>query len=284
MFDVKIAVDANRPKFIPAVVPLNLLPRLARLTDQPAAWWSGQLYKFALRPTEEAQRLVQQRIESLGVDFSRPIVGLHVRRTDKILEAFEQPIDEYMVKVDEFYDSVEAVRATRRVYVATDDYSVIKELKATYAHYEILSNEAASRRAFDPQSRYSFETLLDILTDMEILQRCDFVVCTFSSNVCRNLHELRMAHSPESAQWLVSLDTAYHSYNQRPQLAEIVAVSRETRRLGLRIGERVVVSISFQQFGQYFVRAAANQTTSGYLMRFFAEAVPDAVPFPLPVL
>ena len=57
--------------------------------------------------------------------------SVHVRRTDKInLEAAFHSLDEYMKHVKEYYDQLQRTQnVTRRVYLATDDPSVLSEAK-----------------------------------------------------------------------------------------------------------------------------------------------------------
>ena len=57
---------------------------------------------------------------------------IHVRRTDKVgAEAAFHSIDEYMSHVDDYYDTLEKHQhvGRRRVYIATDDPSVIDDAK-----------------------------------------------------------------------------------------------------------------------------------------------------------
>ena len=57
--------------------------------------------------------------------------SLHVRRTDKTREAAYHALEEYMVHVVEWYDSYELSHPNiqRKVYLATDEQSIIKEAK-----------------------------------------------------------------------------------------------------------------------------------------------------------
>ena len=59
---------------------------------------------------------------------------MHVRRTDKILEARYHEIAEYMQYVIRWYDIYDMKhmgekKVKRRVYIATDDPSVIQQAK-----------------------------------------------------------------------------------------------------------------------------------------------------------
>lgn len=57
---------------------------------------------------------------------------IHVRRTDKVgAEAAFHSIDEYMMHVENYYETLETHEQVdrRRVYIATDDTSVISDTK-----------------------------------------------------------------------------------------------------------------------------------------------------------
>jgi len=61
--------------------------------------------------------------------------SIHVRRTDKVgVEAAFHSVDEYMTYVEEYYDTVEKYQRVdrRRVYIASDDSSVITDAKRKY--------------------------------------------------------------------------------------------------------------------------------------------------------
>lgn len=67
---------------------------------------------------------------------------MHVRRTDKVgTEAAFHPIEEYMVHVEDHYQSL-AQRMhvdKKRVYLATDDPSLLQEAKSKWVHYSLYS-------------------------------------------------------------------------------------------------------------------------------------------------
>ena len=63
------------------------------------------------------------------------VCRIHVRRTDKVgAEAAFHKIDEYMSHVDEYYNILEKRQHVdrRRVYIASDDSSVIDDAKRKY--------------------------------------------------------------------------------------------------------------------------------------------------------
>jgi len=159
--------------------------------------------------------------------ISGPIVGLQVRRTDKVgTEAAFHPVEEYMRWVDYWFriqqyihdrDSVASPppphhtprKIPKRVFVATDDPSVITELRSKYPTYQIYSNEEAAKTAQLGQ-RYSDVSLMGVLADIRLLGKCDYLVCTFSSQVCRIGYELMQVNAGDKAEAFHSLDDIYY--------------------------------------------------------------------------
>ena len=62
-----------------------------------------------------------------SMKFESPVVGIHVRRTDKVgTEAAFHPVEEYMKHVEEWFEKHELNHepGPRRVFVASDDPKV----------------------------------------------------------------------------------------------------------------------------------------------------------------
>ena len=142
-----------RPPFLPLAIPRDLSDRMIRLHGDPQVWWIGQFMKFLLRYQPDTQKMLDEAKEKMK--FQNPVVGcvyalfafifsilknefsvscsVHVRRTDKVgTEAAFHSIDEYMLHVGDFFDQLEMkekIAVTRRVYLASDDPSVIPEAK-----------------------------------------------------------------------------------------------------------------------------------------------------------
>ena len=53
-----------------------------RIHGDPIVWWVSQFLKYLLRPQPETSHMLAEAEKELG--FSKPIVGIHVRRTDKV--------------------------------------------------------------------------------------------------------------------------------------------------------------------------------------------------------
>lgn len=117
-----------RPAFIPPAIPADLAPRLLRLHGDPVVWWVGEFLRYLLRPQPEmadylASVLSKSRQEALqqvhlldpSGSADLPMVGIHVRRTDKIgTEAAFHPVSEYMayVSTGKFGESTTVQKST----------------------------------------------------------------------------------------------------------------------------------------------------------------------------
>lgn len=124
-------------------------------------------------------------------------------------EAAFHPIEEYMIHVEEQFQLL-ARRVhvdKKRVYLATDDPSLLQEAKnksvtvparvflhkySFYGHtfllfrypeYEFISDNSISWSA-GLHNRYTENSLRGVILDIHFLSQTDFLVCTFSSQVC----------------------------------------------------------------------------------------------------
>ena len=73
-----------RPPYLPLAVPADLANRLGRLHGDPFVWWAGQLLHYLLRPQRATQLMLDDIVSRLD-GFKSPIVGIHIRRTDKVI-------------------------------------------------------------------------------------------------------------------------------------------------------------------------------------------------------
>lgn len=94
-----------------------------------------------------------------------------------------------MSYVDEYYNQLELKGPVdkRRIYLASDDPKVLADARTKYSHYEILGDPNISKTAA-VSTRYSGTSLNGIIIDIHMLSMCDYLVCTFSSQVSFNYH------------------------------------------------------------------------------------------------
>ncbi|EMP40970.1 Alpha-(1,6)-fucosyltransferase [Chelonia mydas] len=199
-----------RPPYLPLAVPEDLADRLIRVHGDPAVWWVSQFVKYLIRPQPWLEKEIEEATRKLG--FKHPVIGVHVRRTDKVgTEAAFHPIEEYMVHVEERFQLL-ARRMhidKKRVYLATDDPSLLQEAKSKYPNYEFISDNSISWSA-GLHNRYTENSLRGVILDIHFLSQADFLVCTFSSQVCRVAYEIMQTLHPDASAYFHSLDDIYY--------------------------------------------------------------------------
>lgn len=209
-----------KPDFLPLVIPRQISDRLVRLSGEPFIWFIGQLIKYIMRPSDRLKRYLDH-FKQMN-QFTHPIVGIHVRRTDKIgTEAKFHSIDEYMSFVDDFYNRLDLRnernsinnKTLRRVYLATDEPEVWKtEITSYQEKSHVFIGDIKLSESADPSKRSGFESLHNVVVDLLLLSECDYIVCTFSSQICRLAFELMQTRISEDDKSLsaYSLDDIYY--------------------------------------------------------------------------
>ncbi|EDV91777.1 alpha-(1,6)-fucosyltransferase [Drosophila grimshawi] len=233
-----------RPPYLPLAVPEDLAPRLKRLHGDPIVWWVGQFLKYLLRPQSATRDFLNSSMRKLG--WERPIVGVHVRRTDKVgTEAAFHGIEEYMTHVEDYYRTMEVNGSSvvRRIFLASDDARVIEEARKSYPQYQIVGDPEVARMAA-VSTRYTDTALNGIILDIHLLSMSDYLVCTFSSQVCRVAYEIMQTMHPDAAYRFKSLDDIYYYGGQNPhnRRAVIAHKPRTHEDLQLKVGDLVSVA------------------------------------------
>ncbi|XP_029281696.1 alpha-(1,6)-fucosyltransferase [Cottoperca gobio] len=233
-----------RPPYLPLAIPEDLAPRLHRLHGDPSVWWVSQFVKYLVRPQTWLEKEIQQTTAKLG--FKHPIIGVHVRRTDKVgTEAAFHPIEEYMLHVEEQFQHL-ARRVhidKKRVYLATDDPSLLQEAKTKYPDYEFISDNSISWSA-GLHNRYTENSLRGVILDIYFLSQTDFLVCTFSSQVCRVAYEIMQTLHPDASSFFYSLDDIYYfgGQNAHNQIAIYPHQPRNNEDIPLEPGDVIGVA------------------------------------------
>lgn len=230
-----------KPMFQPPAVPADIAQRLKKIHGYPLVWWVGQVLKYLMRPNDSTKMLLENKKNK--IEFENPIVGVHVRRTDKVgTEAAFHDIDEYMSKVKQYFDSLEVKPKVKRVYLASDDPKVINTAKQRYPDFKIIGDADIAQTA-SVARRYSTSSLHGIIIDIHFLSLSDHLVCTFSSQVCRVAYELMQTHHIDAHDKFVSLDDIYYYGGQNPH-PHIVIKNHAPKKEGeieLRIGDKMEV-------------------------------------------
>uniref|UniRef100_A0A914LJW8 GT23 domain-containing protein n=1 Tax=Meloidogyne incognita TaxID=6306 RepID=A0A914LJW8_MELIC len=111
----------------------------------------------------------------------------------------------------------------KRVFIATDDPSVITEAREKYGSngWMIFGNDEIANAA-KPNTRYTDRSLLGVITDVRLLAECSYIVCTFSSQVCRIGYELMQTRVGDAGNDVHSIDDIYYFGGQSAHEMEAI--------------------------------------------------------------
>ena len=252
-------IDSMRPRpdFLPLAVPVQIADRLEHLHGSPIAWFLGQIMHYSMRLSEDMEQFIADA--KYRLNFRTPIVGIHVRRTDKVgSEAAFHPLSEYMKLVEDYYQNLELSRSRmgnkevieKLVYLATDDPGIwTKELPAWEEKGFSFLGDAEVANSAGIGTRYAVDSLRNVILDIWLLSQCDYLVCTFSSQVCRVAYELMQTRAvngtiPDWSQAFDSLDDIYYFGGQsdHDQIAILKHVSRAEGELDMDIGDTIGIA------------------------------------------
>lgn len=170
--------------------------------------YGNELKKFCIQLDEdflkmEAKRIfklqpsIQTKINVLKKGLSSFDLGVHVRTGDKITtkEMAKIPLEYYFKQIAEF----QAASGKKKIsiYLMTDSATVIAQFKKkadpTWVIVSIPSPITNQDGHFQNQFNsypigMKMEAYIHFLTEIQILQTCPTVLCTFSSNIGRFLY------------------------------------------------------------------------------------------------
>ena len=201
------------PLSVPAVFRQDLILQ----TDNPSVWYMGQLVEFLTKPTSLLDTFLGAKVMELEIG-EKPIAGLHVRRGDFSEVVAPQPIEKYLALVEDFFlqCDLKADRPVeRRVFLATDDESVLEVVKANYPQYTVFTNSSHSQHAVNKWHGYYSSgeevsaAIGEIILDTLILSKVDFFVGTLTSHVSKVVAMLRAARDPNAEESMFSLDSDF---------------------------------------------------------------------------
>jgi glycoprotein 6-alpha-L-fucosyltransferase len=88
-------------------------------------------------------------------------------------------------------------------------HQVIDEARQKYPNYEIIGDPDIAKAAA-VSTRYTDSSLNGIILDIHLLSLSDYLVCTFSSQVCRVAYEIMQTMYPDASNRFKSLDDIYY--------------------------------------------------------------------------
>uniref|UniRef100_A0A1I7T3K4 Alpha-(1,6)-fucosyltransferase n=1 Tax=Caenorhabditis tropicalis TaxID=1561998 RepID=A0A1I7T3K4_9PELO len=236
----------TKPAFLPQAVPEQLLGNLTALHSHPPAFFVGAFISYLMRFNSETKQKLEESVKA--IEFEKgPVVGLQIRRTDKVgTEAAFHGLKEYM-EWTEIWFKVEEKRQgkklKRRIFIASDDPTVVPEAKNDYPEYEVYGSTEIAKTA-QLNNRYTDASLMGVITDIYILSKVDYLVCTFSSQVCRMGYELRQPAGADDGSKFHSLDDIYYFGGQQAHEVVVIEdhVALNNKEIDLKIGDKVGIA------------------------------------------
>lgn len=150
-----------------------------------------------------------------------------------------------MTHVEDYYltQEINGTTMERRIFLASDDARVIDEARKKYPQYEIIGDAEVARMAA-VSTRYTDTGLNGIILDIHLLSISDYLVCTFSSQVCRVGYEIMQTLYPDAGNRFKSLDDIYYygGQNQHNRQVVIPHKARNHDELQLKTGDLVGVA------------------------------------------
>ena len=270
-----------RPKQMPLSVPEDLYDSILLFHGSPFVWWIGQFCKYIFKFQPSLENEIINKKRDLG--FGKPIVGVHIRRTDKISsEALLHEVEEYMYWVELYYKKLSRKQDIEKksVYLSTDDVSVVTQLKKLYPKYAFVNDHHVSETATITK-RYTDESLRGIIGDIELLSDTDFLVCTFSSQVCRLAYEIMNNKYTDASQRFRSLDDIYYFGGQQEHKVKAIwpHKAKENSEIGFQIGDSIGIAGNHWNGEAKGVHYATHK--SGLFPAYKVEDIHDVSDFPI---
>ena len=129
-----------------------------------------------------AKTLAQVKSLHDSINLPDEYIGFHIRRGDKILESNEISNYRYIQK------SIQICETHRSVFVLTDDYSVIKELKDAFNDWNFYTLTNPNEKGYEfleYMSKPADERrndMIKLFASMEVLRNSNYFVGTYSAN------------------------------------------------------------------------------------------------------
>ena len=117
-----------------------------------------------------------------SVIISLPYIGFHLRRGDKKKET-------RLISVDKYLEKAEKLSSIRTAFVATDDYTVVEEVREKFPAWTIYTLTSPTERGYyqgnqEKKSKQQIRSeIIRLFAEVELLSEAEYFFGTFSSNV-----------------------------------------------------------------------------------------------------
>lgn len=177
--------------------------------DIPELGLSGDLHdicKYLIEITyqfnEEYTNKIQELIHTIQLPPS--YIGMHIRRGDKILEREFKDIDTY-------FKIASSISDIKDVFILTDDYKVITDIKERYKNWNIYTLTFPYEHGFSlKQSTSNPETMdremVKVIASLEVLKSSEAFIGTVSTNpgmFLGMIMDTDKVHYIDSTDWVI---------------------------------------------------------------------------------
>ena len=273
-------VDGAPFDWDPPSVPPDVFRLVAPFHARPEVWYAGVLADWLMRPAGARDAARREWAASVGLSERsaakkeqqaspqpyKPYIGVHVRRTDKIVSLMDVSTGQQTTPeaagtaLDEYIAAAEAAWAAGRatadpttpwprhptIYLATDDDTVLEEVKRGHPHITFVSHPVGASTAHAFATRATPTAAVGIADDIHFLSHAVFLVGSFSSQVSRLAYELAQvvgpaAHGPAADASLTthSVDAAWYA-GGGPRLRFCATVTFASRRVRVDEGDALL--------------------------------------------
>eukprot|EP01084_Bolivina_argentea_P094204 169344_1 len=192
-------------------IPLKFEYKLKELHVDPVLFFHGILTKYFLRLLPKPVQLYDELL--LDLKYKRrlhpylPVIGLHIRRGDKYLEANLYPLTVYLKIIKYYLRQINSQDAI--IILATDDKIVVENMVTYKLFTNPYSIHIVNANNVTISQRKSDNALISIVFDMLLLAESDFFVGQDSSNVASVVVQLMATRFSNHKIRTVSVDNIF---------------------------------------------------------------------------
>nr|XP_018905215.1 PREDICTED: alpha-(1,6)-fucosyltransferase-like [Bemisia tabaci] len=212
-----LSAYSGRQDFLPGTIPKDLASRLIKVHSNPEVWWTAQFLHYLMKYQPSVQKALNTFANE--TEFFNPVVGVHIHRPTRFDHTgIYRPVEDYMSEVEDYYSRLNLSYPVmeKAIYLATNDVDLFEEIQEKYPDYSILGDGNFSLFTVQ-ENQCNVVALNAVLTNVHYLARSDFLVCAFSSEVCRLAYEVMNSVIPDAFNRFRSIDLDYYFEGQVPE-------------------------------------------------------------------
>ncbi|KAL7080323.1 hypothetical protein ACQ4LE_000709 [Meloidogyne hapla] len=294
--DERYLLNKTELLHIPEAAPKSLESFLLKHHSNPHVWFQGQLLKYVWKLNENIENAVNQNYAKIPFECG-PVVGINFRRSDKYVNSNFFNLDEYMKWVDLWFDVMIDYNHTsnkhskyctnkRILYIATDEpKTLVNEANKKWGNrYRIYHSnlDKLEGRDYYTKKKRTKDYLIELNSEILILSKCQFVLCTFSNNICRLVYEIMQTYGTDASNNVHSLDYFYseHSHNIRMvAITDYIQEKDGSEEIQLKEGDIIEVTSPIDNEGYVLGRKSLVDLLQGqtkipiYLLKYHSNFV-----------